>query len=118
MPHIRSCLLIAEGAIVGGSALVALGRHAWYLRGGRNYSLATALGSGAVGGFLGAAGGTALCVVRDGTANPGGGWMAAWVFRLLPFGALGLVEGAVIGVVVGLTVAWIVSRRRRRSIGA
>jgi hypothetical protein len=117
MPHIRSCLLVAEGAIVGGATLVALGRHAWYLRRGTNYSLASALGSGAMGGFLGAAGGTALCVVRDGASNPGGGWVAAWLFRLLPFGALGLVEGAVIGVFAGLTMAWFVSRRARRSIG-
>ena len=118
MAHIRSCLLVAESAIVGGAVLVALARHAWYLRRDANYSLASALGSGAIGGFLGAAGGTALCVVRDGTANPGGGWMAAWLFRLLPFGGLGLVEGAVIGVVVGVAMAWVVSRRKRRSIGA
>jgi hypothetical protein len=117
MPHIRSCLLLAESAIVGGAALVALGRHAWYLRRGANYSLASALGSGAIGGLLGAAGGTALCVMRDGTSNPGGGWMTAWLFRLLPFGALGLIEGAVIGVVAGVAVAWLVSRRARRSIG-
>jgi hypothetical protein len=118
MAHIRSCILIAESAIVGGAALVAVARHAWYMRRGTNYSLANALGSGAAGGFLGAAAGTALCVVRDGTANPGGGWLSAWLFRLLPFGALGLVEGAVIGVVVGVAMAWIVSRRARRSIGA
>lgn len=118
MPHIRSCLLLAESAIVGGATLVAIGRHAWYLRRGANYSLASALGSGAIGGFLGAAGGTALCVMRDGASNPGGGWMAAWLFRLLPFGALGLVEGAVIGIVAGLAVAWVVSRRARRSIGS
>jgi hypothetical protein len=116
MPHIRSCLLVAESAIVGGATLVALGRHAWYLRRGANYSLANALGSGAIGGFLGAAGGTALCVARDGTSNPGGGWMAAWLFRLLPFGGLGLVEGAIIGVVAGLAMAWVVSRRARRSM--
>ena len=118
MAHIRSCLLFAESAIVGGATLVALGRHAWYLRRGANYSLASALGSGSVGGFLGAAAGTALCVVRDGTSNPGGGWIAAWLFRLLPFGALGVVEGAVVGVVAGLAVAWLVSRRARRPIGS
>ena len=118
MAHIRSCLLFAESAIVGGATLVALGRHAWYLRRGANYSLANALGSGALGGFLGAAAGTALCVVRDGTSNPGGGWMAAWLFRLLPFGALGLIEGAVIGVIAGIIVALVVSRRARRSIGS
>lgn len=117
MAHIRSCIVIAEGAILGGATLVAMARHAWYLRRGRNYSLANALGSGAVGGFLGAAGGTALCVVRDGTANPGGGWLSAWLFRLLPFGTLGVVEGAVIGIVVGVAMAWVVSRRARRSIG-
>jgi hypothetical protein len=117
MPHIRSCMLIAESAILGAAALVAVTRHALYLRRRANYSLANALGSGAVGGFLGAAGGTALCVVRDGTANPGGGWMAAWLFRLLPFGALGVVEGALVGVIVGIAMAWIVSRRARRSIG-
>jgi hypothetical protein len=117
MPHIRSCLLLAESAIAGGAVLVAVGRHAWYLRRGANYSLASALGGGALGGFLGAAGGTALCVARDGTANPGGGWMSAWLFRLVPFGALGLVEGAVIGVIVGVAIAWIVSRRTRRSVG-
>jgi hypothetical protein len=118
MPHIRSCLLIAEASMVGGAALVALARHGWYLRRGANYSLANALGSGAVGGFLGAAGGTALCVVRDGTSNPGGGWVAAWLLRLVPFGGLGIVEGAIIGLVVGIAMAWIVSRRARRSIGA
>jgi hypothetical protein len=118
MPHIRSCLLVAESAIVGGAALISVARHALFLRRGGNYSLANALGSGAVGGFLGAAGGTALCVLRDGTANPGGGWMAAWAFRLVPFGALGIVEGALIGVIVGLAMAWAVSRRRRRSVGA
>jgi hypothetical protein len=118
MPHFRSCLLIAEGAIVGGATLVALGRQAWSLRRGSTYSLASALGSGAIGGFLGAAGGTALCVVRDGTANPGGGWMPAWLFRLVPFGAIGIVEGAVIGVVVGVAVAWVVSRRKRPSARA
>src|ERR687893_479949 len=110
MPHIRSCLLVAEGAIVGGATLVAVVRHAWYLRRGANYSLANALGSGAIGGLLGAAGGTALCVVRDGTANPGGGWMAAWLFRLLPFGGLGLVEGAAIGLVAGVAMAWFLTR--------
>lgn len=118
MAHIRSCVLLAESAIVGGAILVAAGRHAWHLRRGANYSLASALASGALGGFLGAAGGTALCVVRDGTANPGGGWMSAWLFRLLPFGGLGIVEGALIGVVVGVTIAWVVSRRARRSIGS
>jgi membrane associated rhomboid family serine protease len=75
------------------------------------------LGTGAIGGLLGAAGGTALCVVREGTANPGGGWVAAWLFRLLPFGVLGIVEGAVVGLVVGVAMAWIVSRSRRRSAG-
>jgi hypothetical protein len=118
MAHFRSCVLIAEGAILGGAALVAMARHGLYLRRGANYSLANALGSGAVGGFLGAAGGTALCVVRDGTANPGGGWLAAWLFRLVPFGGLGILEGAVVGVVVGITIAWFVSRRARRKIGA
>jgi hypothetical protein len=118
MPHIRSCLLIAEGAILGGAALVAVTRHALYIRRGANYSLANALGSGAVGGFLGAAGGTALCVVRDGTANPGGGWLSAWLFRLVPFGGIGIVEGALFGAIVGIAMAWAVSRRRRRSIGA
>jgi hypothetical protein len=118
MPHIRSCLLIAEGAIVGGAALVAVVRHALHLRRGTNYSLANALGSGAVGGLLGAAAGTALCVVRDGTANPGGGWVAAWLFRLLPFGGLGIVEGAVVGLVVGIAMAWIVARSTRGSARA
>jgi hypothetical protein len=113
--HIRSCILIAEAAILGGAVLVAVVRHGWYLRRGANYSLAAALGSGAIGGLLGAAGGSALCVLRHGTANPGGGWVAAWVFRLLPFGALGIVEGAVFGVVVGIAMAWIVSRSARRS---
>jgi hypothetical protein len=113
--HIRSCLLVAEAAILIGAVLVAVVRHGLYLRRGANYSLAAALGSGAVGGFLGAAGGTALCVVRDGTANPGGGWVAAWLFRLLPFGALGIVEGALLGVVVGIAMAWIVARSARRS---
>lgn len=116
--HIRSCVLIAEAAILAGAVLVAIVRHGLYLRRGANYSLAAALGSGATGGLLGAAGGTALCVVRDGTANPGGGWVAAWLFRLLPFGALGIVEGAVLGVVVGVAMAWIVSRSRRRSTRA
>ena len=118
MPHIRSCILLAEAGIVAGAALVAVARHALHLRRGENYSLADALASGALGGVLGAAGGTALCVVRDGAANPGGGWLAAWLFRLLPFGGLGLLEGAVIGVVIGIAVAWIVSRSRRRSTRA
>jgi hypothetical protein len=112
--HIRSCILIAEGGILLGAALVAIVRHGLYLRRGANYSLAAALGSGAIGGLLGAAGGTALCVVRDGTSNPGGGWLAAWLFRLVPFGALGIVEGAVFGLVVGIAMAWIVSRSTRR----
>jgi hypothetical protein len=115
--HIRSCILIAEGAIVAVAMLVAVLRHGLYLRRGANYSLAAALGTGAIGGLLGAAGGTALCVVREGTANPGGGWVAAWLFRLLPFGVLGIVEGAVVGLVVGVAMAWIVSRSRRRSAG-
>ena len=113
--HISSCLLLAETAIVAGAVLVAVARHGLYLRRGANYSLAAALGSGAIGGLLGAAGGTALCVVRDGTSNPGGGWMAAWLFRLLPFGAIGIVEGALLGVVVGIAMAWIVARSTRRS---
>lgn len=115
--HIRSCILIAEAAILGGAALVAVVRHGLYLRRGANYSLAAALGSGAIGGLLGAAGGTALCVLRHGAANPGGGWIAAWLFRLLPFGVLGIVEGAVLGLMVGIAMAWIVSRSRRRSAG-
>jgi hypothetical protein len=115
--HIRSCFLIAEAAILAGAALVAVVRHGVYLRRGANYSLAAALGSGAIGGLLGAAGGTALCVLRDGTANPGGGWIAAWLFRLMPFGVLGLVEGAVFGVIVGIAMAWIVARSTRRSTG-
>jgi hypothetical protein len=115
MPHIRSCLLIAESGIVAGAALVAVVRHALHLRRGANYSLGNALAGGAIGGLLGAAAGTALCVVRDGTANPGGGWAAAWLFRLLPFGALGIVEGAVIGVVVGIVMAVIASRSARRA---
>ena len=114
MPHIRSCILIAEGGILAGAVLIAVARHALHLRRGANYSLADALGSGAVGGLLGAAAGTALCVVRDGTSNPGGGWLAAWLFRLLPFGGLGIVEGAVIGLIVGVTMAWVVSRSSRR----
>jgi hypothetical protein len=36
----------------------------------------------------------------------------------VPFGALGIVEGALIGVIAGLVMAWVVSRRRRRSVGA
>src|SRR5918999_1747962 len=115
--HIRSCILIAETAIVAGAVLVAVVRHGLYLRRGANYSLAPALARGAIGGLLGAAGGTALCVVRDGTANPGGGWMAAWLFRLLPLGVLGIVEGAVLGLVVGVATAWIVSRSARRPTG-
>jgi hypothetical protein len=115
--HIRSCILIAQGAIIAGAMLVAVLRHGLYLRRGANYSLAAALGTGAIGGLLGAAGGTALCVVREGSANPGGGWVAAWLFRLLPFGVLGIVEGAVVGLVVGVAMAWIVSRSRRRSAG-
>jgi membrane associated rhomboid family serine protease len=112
--HIRSCILIAEAAILAGAAFVAVVRHGLYLRRGANYSLAAALGSGAIGGLLGAAGGTALCVVRLGSTNPGGGWVAAWLFRLLPFGVLGIVEGAVLGVIVGVVMAWIVSRRSAR----
>ncbi|MFN2566621.1 MAG: hypothetical protein ABR499_16615 [Gemmatimonadaceae bacterium] len=115
MPHIRSCLLLAEGGIVAGAVLISVVRHALYLRRGANYSLADALGSGAIGGVLGSAAGTALCVVRDGTSNPGGGWVAAWLFRLLPFGGLGIVEGAVIGVVAGVAMAWFVARSARRS---
>jgi len=115
MPHISSCLLVAEGGIVAGSTLVALVRHALYLRRGANYSLGNALAGGAVGGLLGAAAGTALCVVRDGTANPGGGFVSAWLFRLLPFGAIGIAEGAVIGVVVGVVTALIASRSARRA---
>jgi len=115
MPHIRSCLLLAEGGIVAGAVIVSVVRHALHLRRRENYSLADALGSGAVGGVLGAAVGTALCVVRDGTANLGGGWLAAWLFRLLPFGGLGIVEGAIIGVAVGIAVAWRAARAARRS---
>jgi hypothetical protein len=37
---------------------------------------------------------------------------------LVPFGGLGILEGAVVGVVVGITIAWFVSRRARRKIGA
>src|SRR5918999_1716056 len=107
--HIRSCILIAEAAIVAGAALVSVVRHGLYVRRGANYSLANALGSGAAGGLLGAAGGTELCVVRDGTANPGGGWLAAWLFRLVPFGALGIVEGAVLGLLAGVAMALVVS---------
>jgi hypothetical protein len=117
VPHIRSCFLLAEAGILTGAVIVAVARHAVHLRRGENYSLADALGGGAVGGLLGAAGGTALCVVRDGTANPGGGWVAAWLFRLLPFGGLGILEGALIGVVVGVAMAWLVARRARRSTG-
>ena len=117
MPHIRSCMLLAQGGILAGSVLVGLARHALHLRRRENYSLADALGSGAVGGLLGAAAGTALCVVRDGTANPGGGWLAAWLLRLLPFGGLGIVEGAVLGVIVGVAMAWIISRSARRRAG-
>jgi hypothetical protein len=117
MPHIRSCILVAEAAILAGAILVAVARHALHLRRGANYSLANALGSGAIGGFLGAAAGTAVCVLRDGTANPGGGWVAAWLFRLLPFGGLGIVEGAVIGLIVGVAMAWTVSRSARRGGG-
>jgi hypothetical protein len=117
MPHIRSCMLVAQGGILAGAVLIAVVRHALHLRRRANYSLADALGSGAVGGLLGAAGGTALCVVRDGTANPGGGWIAAWLFRLLPFGGLGIVEGAVVGVITGIAMAWAVSRSARRRAG-
>ena len=115
MPHIRSCLLLAEVGIVGGSVLVSVARHALHLRRRANYSLADALGSGAAGGLLGAAAGTALCVARDGTSNPGGGWLAAWLFRLLPFGGIGVVEGAIIGVAVGVAMAWATSRSARRA---
>jgi hypothetical protein len=115
MPHISSCLLVAETGIVAGATLVALVRHGIYLRRRANYSLGNALAGGAIGGLLGAAAGTALCVVRDGTANPGGGFAAAWLFRLLPFGALGIVEGAVIGIVVGIVTALIASRSSRRA---
>ena len=117
MPHIRSCFLIAEAGILGGAVLVAVVRHALHLRRGANYSLGKALGSGALGGLLGAAAGTALCVARDGTANPGGGWVAAWLFRLLPFGGLGIIEGAVVGVIVGVAMAWTASRSARRARG-
>lgn len=117
MPHISSCLLLAESTIVGGAVLVSALRHGLAVRRSANYSLANALGSGAAGGFLGAACGTALCVVRDGTANPGGGWMAAWLLRLVPFGAIGIVEGAVLGLLTGIVVAWAVARRTRRSAG-
>ena len=116
MSHISSCFLIAEAGIVAGATLVGVARHALHLRRGANYSLGGALGGGAAGGLLGAAAGTALCVVRDGTANPGGGWVAAWLFRVVPFGAIGLVEGAVIGVVVGIAVAWLATRSARRSL--
>ncbi|MFN2566650.1 MAG: hypothetical protein ABR499_16760 [Gemmatimonadaceae bacterium] len=118
MPHIRSCLLVAEVAIVAGAALVAVARHALHLRRGANYSLADALGGGAVGGLLGAAAGCAICVARDGTANPGGGWLAAWLFRFLPFGGLGIVEGAVVGLLAGVGIAMVAARRARRSTGA
>jgi hypothetical protein len=117
MPHIRSCILLAEGGILAGATLIAVVRHALHVRRGANYSLGNALGTGAIGGLLGAAAGTALCVVRDGTANPGGGWLAAWLFRLLPFGALGIVEGAVLGVVLGIAMAWLVARSARRAAG-
>ncbi len=117
MSHIRSCIAIAEGGILAGATLIGVVRHALHVRRRANYSLGDALGSGAVGGLLGAAAGTALCVARDGTANPGGGWLAAWLFRLLPFGTLGIVEGAIVGIIVGIVVAWIVSRSARRRAG-
>ena len=117
MPHIRSCLLLAEGGIVAGAVLVSVVRHALHLRRRENYSLADALGSGAIGGVLGAAAGTALCVGRDGAGNPGGGWLAAWLFRLLPFGGLGIIEGAVIGAVAGIAMAVVAAKSARRSSG-
>ena len=118
MPHISSCFLVAEAGIVAGATLVGVTRHALHLRRGANYSLGSALVGGAVGGLLGAAAGTALCVVRDGTANPGSGWAAAWLLRLVPFGAIGIVEGAILGVVVGIAVAWVATRAARRATKA
>ena len=114
--HIRSCLLIAEAGIILGAVLVSILRHGLYLRRGANYSLAAALGSGAVGGVLGAAGGTAYCAVRD-AAAPGTGWVGEWLFRLVPFGVLAIIEGAVLGVIVGVAMAWIAARTARRSTG-
>lgn len=68
------------------------------------YGLSDALGAGAVGGVLGAAAGAALCVVRDGTSNPGGGGLDAWLLRVLPMAGFGLVEGAAIGVAVAFAI--------------
>jgi hypothetical protein len=114
LANLGPCLVVAQVAILAGAALVALGRHALRLRRRANYSLADALGGGAVGGVLGAAAGCAVCVVRDTTAGARGAWVLPWLFRLVPFGIAGLLEGAVLGVVLGLIVALIAARARQR----
>jgi hypothetical protein len=113
MANLGSCLLVAQIAILVGATVVALGRHAVRLRRRANYSLADALGGGSVGGVLGAAAGCAICVLRDGTTGPRGAWVVPWLFRLVPFGVAGLLEGAVIGLVLGVIVALVASRARR-----
>ena len=114
MANLGPCLVVAQVAILGGAALVALSRHALRLRRRANYSLADALVGGAVGGVLGAAAGCAVCVLRESATSARGGWLVPWLFRLVPFGIAGLLEGAVIGVVLGLIVALVAARAKQR----
>jgi hypothetical protein len=112
--YLGSCLLLAQVATLVGAAVVALGRHSLRLRRRANYSLADALGGGAVGGVLGAAAGCAICAVREGVVGPRGSWVVAWLVRFVPLGIAGLLEGAVIGLVLGVVVALTAARAKHR----
>lgn len=113
MPHLRSCLPLAASATAVGALVVA----GWYTlrHRQRSFGLSDALRRGAVGGLIGLAVGVALCVLRDGIAQPGGGAIGAWVGRFLPFAGPGVIAGAIFGVVTAFAITWGLGRLRRPS---
>ena len=93
----RSCILVTQLALIACAVMANVARQALHWRRNESYGLGDAVGSGAIAGACGIALGAAICVIRDGASQAGGGWLAAWAKISLPLAGLGLIEGAAFG---------------------
>jgi hypothetical protein len=106
MPPLHSCLPVAAGATAVGGVVLAAWRTLRHRNRAEAFGLSDALGAGAAGGVVALAAGAALCVLRDGTTDPWGGAIGAWVGLFLPLAGPGLIAGAALGAVTAFTLTW------------
>ncbi len=113
MAHLRTCIPLAASVSAAGAIALASWRLLRQRRRELDFALSDALGAGAVGGLIALVVGVTLCVLKDGSSQPGGGVVGALLGRLLPLAGPALVGGAILGAATAFGLTWALSRVRR-----